>query len=83
MFILYINFMVFFFIVRVFKLVEESNYFDLDIELEDEIEEVDEDKIESEEEEEEESVVRNIVRLSRYRGKDIVCRLRCRMYTYI
>lgn len=68
--------MVFFFIVRVFKLVEESNYFDLDIELEDEIEEVDEDKIESEEEEEEESVVRNIVRLSRYRGKDIVCRLR-------
>lgn len=80
MFILYINFMVFFFIVRVFKLVEESNYFDLDIELEDEIEEVDEDKIESEEEE---SVVRNIVRLSRYRGKDIVCRLRCRMYRYI
>lgn len=77
MIILYINFWVFFFIVRVFKLVEESNYFDLDIELEDEIEEVDEDKIESEEEEEEESVVRNIVRLSRYRGKDIVCRLRC------
>lgn len=75
--------MVFFFIVRVFKLVEESNYFDLDIELEDEIEEVDEDKIESEEEEEEESVVRNIVRLSRYRGKDIVCRLRYRMYRYI
>lgn len=78
----YINLWVLFFTVRVPKPVEESNHFDSDTELEDEIEEVDEDKTESEEEEEEEPAVRNIVRSSRHRGKDIVCRSRYRMYRY-
>lgn len=68
--------------MRVPKPVEESNHFDSDTELEDEIEEVDEDKTESEEEEEEEPAVRNIARSRRHRGKDIVCRSRCRMYRY-
>lgn len=80
--ITYINPMVLFLTVRVPKPVEESNHFDSDTELEDEIEEVDEDKTESEEEEEEEPAVRNIARSSRHRGKDIVCRSRCRMYRY-
>lgn len=78
----YINLWVLFLTVRVPKPVEESNHFDSDTELEDEIEEVDEDKTESEEEEEEEPAVRNIARSSRHRGKDIVCRSRCRMYRY-
>lgn len=78
----YINLWVLFPTVRVPKPVEESNHFDSDTELEDEIEEVDEDKTESEEEEEEEPAVRNIARSSRHRGKDIVCRSRCRMYRY-
>lgn len=78
----YINLWVLFLTVRVPKPVEESNHFDSDTELEDEIEEVDEDKTESEEEEEEEPAVRNIARSSRHRGKDIVCRSRCKMYRY-